>query len=94
MYDDYLKRYSFIKDGRKTTLILLSHADVFLVQSWRKRKKEFEKELKKKPELGEKLEKNQREKKKTDVFSEKLNGGNIEISYDKKLAALVRTSQV
>jgi len=32
MYDVYLNRYSFIKDGRKTTLVPLSSADVFADQ--------------------------------------------------------------
>ena len=32
MYDGYLNRYSFIKDGRKTTLVPLSSAYVFAGQ--------------------------------------------------------------
>ena len=30
MYDGYLNRYSFIKDGRKTTLVPLSSSYVFV----------------------------------------------------------------
>ena len=45
MYDGYLNRYSFIKDGRKTTLVPLSSADVFADQlKLEKEKKEFEEE--------------------------------------------------
>jgi len=45
MYDGYLNRYSFIKDGRKTTLIPLSFADVFADQlKLEKEKKEFKEE--------------------------------------------------
>ena len=45
MYDGYLNRYSFIKDGRKTTLVPLSFADVFADQlKLAKEKKEFEEE--------------------------------------------------
>ena len=32
MYDGYLNRYSFVKDGRKTTLVPLSSANVFAHQ--------------------------------------------------------------
>ena len=66
MYDGYLNRYSFVKDGRKTTLVPLSSANVFADQlKLEERKKEFEeKELKEKQELSGKVEKNQREKKK------------------------------
>ena len=42
MYDDYLNRYSFIKDGRKTTLIPLSSANVFYDRLKLEGKKEFE----------------------------------------------------
>ena len=53
MYDGYLNRYSFVKDGRKITLVHLSSANVFADQlKLEERKKEFEgKELKEKPEL-------------------------------------------
>ena len=45
MYDGYLNRYSFTKDGRKTTLVPLSSADVFADQlKLEKEKKEFEEE--------------------------------------------------
>ena len=66
MYDGYLNRYSFVNDGRKTTLVPLSSANVFVDQlKLEERKKEFEeKKLKEKRELSEKIEKNQREKKK------------------------------
>ena len=49
MYDGYLHRYSFVKDGRKTTLVPLSSADVFADQlKLEEKEKEFEeKELKK-----------------------------------------------
>ena len=32
MYDGYLNRYSFVKDGRKTILVPLSSANVFADQ--------------------------------------------------------------
>ena len=65
MYDGYLNRYSLVKDGRKTTLVPLSSANVFAHKlKLEERKKEFEeKELKEKQELSEKREKNKREKK-------------------------------
>ena len=68
MYDGYLNRYSFVNDGRKTTLVPLSSANVFADQlKLGERKKEFEeKQLKEKQELSGKVEKNQREKKKNE----------------------------
>ena len=59
MYDGYLNRYSFIKDGRKTTFVPLSSDDVFSDQlKLRNKKKEFEgEELKEKQELSGKLKK-------------------------------------
>ena len=65
MYDGYLNRNSFVKDGRKITLVPLSFANVFADQlKLEERKKEFEeKELKEKQEWSRKIEKNQREKK-------------------------------
>ena len=50
MYDGYLKRYSFVKDGRKSTLVPLSSTKVFTDQlKSEERKKKFEeKELKEK----------------------------------------------
>ena len=64
MYDGYLNRYSFIKDGRKTTFVPLSSDDVFSDQlKLRNKKKEFEgEELKEKQELSEKLKKKKSEK--------------------------------
>ena len=64
MYDGYLNRYSFVKDGRKTTLVPLSSTNVFADQlKLEEKKKEFEeKELKEKQKLSEKIEKGQREK--------------------------------
>ena len=64
MYDGYLNWYSFVKDGRKTTLVPLSSANVFADQlKLEEKKKEFEeKKLKEKQELSEKIEKSQREK--------------------------------
>ena len=48
MYDGYLNMYSFVKDGRKTTLVPLSSTNVF-VDQLKLEKKEFEeKELKEK----------------------------------------------
>ena len=72
MYDGYFNRYSFLKDGRKTTLVPLSSANVFADQlKLEERKKEFEeKELKEKQEWSEKVEKNQREKKKNEKRDE------------------------
>ena len=69
MYDGYLNMYSFVKDGRKITLgVPLSSANVFSNQlKLEEIKIEFEeKELKEKPELSDKIEKNQREKKKNE----------------------------
>ena len=50
MYDGYLNRYSFVNDGRKTTLVPLSSANVFADQlKFEERKKEIEeKKLKEK----------------------------------------------
>ena len=50
MYDGYLNRYSFVKDGRKTTLVPLSSANTFADQlKLEERKKELDKkELKRK----------------------------------------------
>ena len=64
MYDDYLNRYSFVKDGRKTTLVPLSSANVFADQlKLEEKTKEFEeKELKEKQELSEKIEKKSEKK--------------------------------
>ena len=58
-YDGYLNRYSFVKRGRKTTLVPLSSANVFADQL---KLEEEKKELKEKQERSEKIEKNQREK--------------------------------
>ena len=52
MYDGYLNRYSFVKDGRKTTLVPLSSANVFVDQLKLEEKKK--KELKEKQELSKK----------------------------------------
>ena len=57
MYDGYLNRYSFVNDGRKTTLVPLSSANVFADQlKLEEKKKEFEEK-----ELSEKIDKSQRE---------------------------------
>jgi len=49
IYDGYLNRYYFIKDGRKITLVPLSSADVFADQlKLEKKKKEFDEEWREK----------------------------------------------
>ena len=54
MYDSYLNRYSFVKHGRKITLIPFRSANVF---ANRLKLEEKKKELKEKRELSEKIEK-------------------------------------
>ena len=59
MYDGYLNRCSFIKNGIKTTLVSLSSADVFTDQLKLKKKKKSRmilerKNSEKKNEIGKK----------------------------------------
>ena len=71
MYDGYLNRYSFVKDGRKTTLVLLSSVNVFSDQlKLEERKKKFEEKEFRKTRVSEKIKKTQREKKKNEKRDE------------------------